>query len=69
MKQLSVKDRAIYDNKLKSVLEPQFNGQVAAIHLDTGDYEAAKNSPWAYQKAYAPRHPDGLIDGHGHWPG
>lgn len=43
MKQLAAKGRAIYDETLKSLLEPEYNGSkgsVVAIHLDTGEYEA-----------------------------
>lgn len=60
MEQLSAKGRAIYDQTLKAVLEPQYNGQVVAIHLDSGDYEVAKNSPTA-SRALRARHPVGLM--------
>ena len=60
MERLSAKGRAIYDEKLKPVLEPEHNGQVVAIHLDTGDYAVAKNSPSA-TKAIRARHPSGLL--------
>ncbi len=52
--------RAIYDNKLKAMLEPEYNGKIVAIHLDTGDYEVAGNSPTA-SRAIRARHPLGLL--------
>jgi hypothetical protein len=51
---------AIYNEKLKSILEPTHNGQVVAIHLDSGDYEVARNSPLAW-KALQKRHAEGLM--------
>jgi hypothetical protein len=60
MEQLSARGHAIYDNTLKAILEPQYNGQEVAIHLDTGDYEVAKNSPHA-RRALRARRPEGLI--------
>jgi len=60
MEQLSARGRAIYDQTLKAVLEPQYNGQEVAIHLDSGDYEVAKNSPHA-RRALRARRPEGLI--------
>jgi hypothetical protein len=50
----------IYNEKLKDILEPKYNGQVVAIHIDTGDYEVARNSPSAW-KALEVRHPEGLM--------
>ncbi len=60
MEQLSAKGRAIYDQTLKAILEPQYNGQEVAIHLDSGDYEVAKNSPHA-RRALRARRSAGLI--------
>ncbi len=60
MEQLSAKGRAIYDQTLKAILEPQYDGQEVAIHLDSGDYEVAKNSPRA-RRALRARRPEGLI--------
>ena len=58
--QLSARGHAIYDQMLKAILEPQYNGQVVAIHLDSGDYEVANNSPTA-SRALRARHPVGLM--------
>ncbi len=60
MEMLSAKGRAIYDQTLKAILEPQYNGQVVAIHLDTEDYEVARNSPTA-TRALRARHSSGLM--------
>lgn len=60
MDRLSAKGSAIYDQTLKAILEPQYNGQEVAIHLETGDYAVAKNSPDA-RRALRVRRPEGLI--------
>ena len=52
--------RAIYEEKLKDVLEPAHNGQVVAIHLDSGDYEIARYSRSAWTALRA-RRPDGMM--------
>lgn len=41
---LSQRGRAIYDEKLKALLEPEHNGQDVAIHLDSGDYQVGPRS-------------------------
>ena len=50
----------LYDEKLKAILEPAHNGQVVAIHPESGDYEVGRNSPQAW-KALEKRQPEGLI--------
>jgi hypothetical protein len=50
----------IYNRKLKVVLEPDRNGQVVAIHIDTEDFEVARNSPDA-RFTLRRRHPEGPI--------
>ena len=60
MELLAAKGRAIYDNTLKAILEPQYTRQEVAIHLDSGDYAVAKNSPYA-RRALRARRPEGLI--------
>lgn len=57
---LSAKGNAIYDQTLKALLEPRYNGQIVAIHLDSGDYEVAGNSPTA-TRALRARHGSGLM--------
>lgn len=52
--------QAIYE-KLKATLEPEFNGQHIAIHVDTEDYAIAKFSTLASRELIR-RHPvDGRI--------
>jgi len=60
LERLSEQGQAIYDERLKAVLEPEFNGQEVAIHLDSGDYEVAKNATYA-RRALRARQPTGLI--------
>ena len=51
---------SIYGRKLKPLLEPQRNGEVVAIHLDTEDYEVAPHSSQARSRLRG-RHPSGMI--------
>jgi len=51
---------AIYLSKLKSVLEPEHNGEVVAIHIDSGDYVLDKSSGRA-MRAMRNVHPDGQL--------
>jgi len=39
---VSTLGHAIYDQRLKGLLEPQYNGQDLAIHVDSGDYEVGR---------------------------
>jgi len=57
MAELSTRGQAIYETK-KSLLEPEFNNQYVAIHVDTGDYAVAKSSASA-TRALHQRHPPG----------
>ena len=52
--------RSLYNDKLKAILEPEYLGKVVAIHLDTGDYAMATNSPHA-RRALRVRQPSGII--------
>ena len=51
---------AIYEDRLKDGLEPSFNRQFVAIHVDTGDYEVAPDHLTAAKRARA-KHPDGSL--------
>ncbi len=51
---------AFYDARLKSALEPEQNGQIVAVHLETGDYAVAENGPLA-RRALRERQPHGMI--------
>jgi hypothetical protein len=51
---------AIYNERLRSFLEPQYNGQYVAVHLDTGDYEVGRGTSKPHFALRA-RHPDGMI--------
>lgn len=52
--------RTIYETQLKAILEPEYNGKMVAIHLDSGDYAIASNSPYA-RRDLRVRKPTGLI--------
>lgn len=49
---------AIYQERLKAILEPAYDGQVVALHLESGDYELARTSSAAW-KALRARQPEG----------
>lgn len=51
----------IYETRLRTLVEAEFDGQYVAIHVDTGDYETAKNRTYAARNLLK-RHPiDGRI--------
>jgi hypothetical protein len=50
----------IYDDQLKSVLEPSENGKTVAIDIDTGDYSVARRSSTASRDLRS-RRPNGRI--------
>jgi hypothetical protein len=52
---------AIYREKLKSVLEPEHNGEAVAIHVGTGDYVVARSQTEARRTLLKRHKPDGQI--------
>ena len=58
---ISERGAAIYAAQLKAAMEPQRNNQYIAIHIDSGDYAAAKTTAAATRELLR-RHPaDGRI--------
>ena len=57
---LSRRGLAIYDEKLKPILEPRFDKKYVAIHVDTEDYAVARSSGNA-MRAIRERHPEGWL--------
>ncbi len=51
---------AIYDSRLKTLLELEHCGEVVAIHVDSGDYAVAPSSPDALRAMRRIR-PSGLL--------
>jgi len=51
---------ALYETRLKPLLEPMQNGQVVAIHPDSEDYVVAPTSGDAMRAMYQ-RHPEGQV--------
>ena len=47
---------AIYDEHLKAMLEPQYNGKAIAINVDTGEYVIADDLPDA-RRLLREKHP------------
>lgn len=58
--EVSRRGLAIYETRLKALLEPAHNGQVVAIHVDSGDHVVAASSPDAL-RAMRRVHPTGLL--------
>lgn len=57
---LSSRGLAIYDEKLKPILEPQYDKKYVAIHVGTGDYAVADSSGDA-MRAMRKRYPEGWL--------
>ncbi len=51
---------AIYESRLKALLEPDHLGEVVAIHVDSGEYTVATSSPDAL-RAMRRLQPSGLL--------
>ena len=58
---LAQQGRAIYEGRLKSLLEPGFSGKAVAIHVDTGDYAVGENHSDAARALLARHEADGRI--------
>lgn len=51
---------AIYESRLKVILEPEHSGEVVAIHIDSGEHTVAASSPEA-MRAMRWVHRSGLL--------
>jgi hypothetical protein len=60
MARLSVKGQAIYDERIKHLLESAHNGETIAIHLDSGDYAVGRSFPVALRTLRLSQ-PEGLV--------
>lgn len=60
MERISDRGAAVYEERLKALLEPGHNGEWVAIHVDTGDYALGKNPPRALDALRA-KQPEGLV--------
>ena len=56
LNELHILGNKIYETRLKVNVEPQFNNQYIAIHVDSEDYEIGK-STGAATRALLKRHP------------
>jgi len=60
MASIEERGQAIYDERLKAILEPAHNGQAVAIHLNSGDYAIHRN--WARaMRELRQQHPEGEV--------
>ena len=57
---LSSRGLAIYEEKLRPILEPQYDKKSIAIHVETEDYEVADSTGDA-MRAIRKRHPEGFL--------
>jgi len=53
--------RALYENNLRALLEPEYLGQAVAVHVDTADYAVAPTHREAARALLARHAPDGRI--------
>ena len=58
---VSLRGLAIYQESLKSLLEPEHNGEAVAIHVDTGEYAVARNHTLALRALLERFEPDGKV--------
>jgi hypothetical protein len=58
--ELAQRARALYESRLKAILEPEQNGRAVAIHVDSGDYVVA-DTHTAAGKVMDNLHPDGFF--------
>jgi hypothetical protein len=56
---LATRGYALYNERLKSLLEPEHNGETVAIHLDSGDYALGRNASRALESLWR-RRPEGM---------
>jgi hypothetical protein len=60
LSEVSRRGLAIYEDRLRTILEPEANGKVVAIDVDTGDYAVADTSP-AAMRLMLRRNPDAVL--------
>lgn len=58
---LTKKGAEIYDTRLKTLLEPDHNGEFVAIHIGSGDYYVARTASAASRMLLESHPPDGLM--------
>ena len=51
---------ALYESQIRPLVEPEHNGKVVALHIDSGDYTLARFSGDAVRKIRK-RHPSGEL--------
>ena len=59
--ELSQRGKAIYETRLKALVETQCNNQYIAIHIDSGDYAVAKSTGAATRTLLKTHPADGRI--------
>jgi len=59
-KKLAAQGEKIYDEKLKGILEPEHNGEIVAIEVESGDYFLGNSIVEATEKAKR-KYPDRLF--------
>ena len=59
LQRISEAGHALYDERLKSALEPQENGRMVVVHLDSGGYAVDDTYPRALRELRK-THPKGM---------
>lgn len=60
LEEISVRGQAIYEARLKSLLEPTYNNRFVAIHLDTETYAVGRSTGEA-MRMLRRTHPEGQL--------
>lgn len=61
LQEISELGSSIYVDRFKAQLEPQYNNQYIAIHVDSGDHAIAKTTSTATRELLKTHTPDGRI--------
>jgi hypothetical protein len=60
--EITARGRAIYEQQIRSQVEPQHNGEFLILDIETADYEIDTDDFAASSRAHA-KHPDGAFFG------
>ena len=63
LEQLSRAGTALYEDKLRPILEPAHNDEYVAIHVDSGDYALGRTFVAAIRELRKRHEPDGRVFG------
>ena len=58
--QIVERGQALYDQRIRSQIEPKHKGKFLALDIETGDYEMDEDSRVAFERTAA-KHPDAAL--------